>query len=489
MNSTRIRRPYYRGLLLSPVLILLFALCVQAQGNFVYVNNNTINNTVTALSVGPDGTLTEIAGSPFQTGGSSFGASLFAVNSITAIVARNFLFAVNDGSGTIAAFSINPATGALTAVPGSPFPSGTGGTSLGISLAATPDGRLLIASNGNGTGIAVFSIASNGALTPIPGSPFPTFFLQPDGIKITPDGRFLAVASPVNERVAVFNIANDGTLSEIAGSSFFATGEVAGLEINCAGDLLFGGFGTFDAPTVAVFTIASSGALTPVPGSPFVGRSGNNSNSVLLSRDERFLFVSNTFSDSVSVFSVAPGGALSEIPGSPFPAGGSLATLQMDTNRAGNLLYVGLEEIPGGTNGVAVFTIASNGALTPVPGSPFPAGPSFGVTSMVAFPSKDCALFEFCLQDESSPTRRLQLDRSTGDYLFVDCAGLTIGGKGKLTVQGGVITLEHTASTGRVTARIDAASRRGTASIQVLSLGRTFTITDMNITNNTCSCP
>jgi hypothetical protein len=35
---------------------------------------------------------------------------------------RNLLFAANDGSGTIAAFTVNPFSGALRAVPGSRFP-------------------------------------------------------------------------------------------------------------------------------------------------------------------------------------------------------------------------------------------------------------------------------------------------------------------------------------------------------------------------------
>ena len=54
--------------------------------------------------------------------------------------------------------------------------------------------------------------------------------------------------------------------------------------------------------------------------------------------------------------------------------------------------------------------------------------------------------------------------------------------------KGVVITLQHVASGRRVQATIDTALKKGTASIQVFSPARTFTITDRNTANNTCQC-
>lgn len=97
------------------------------------------------------------------------------------------------------------------------------------------------------------------------------------------------------------------------------------------------------------------------------------------------------------------------------------------------------------------------------------------------------AAFDLCIQDDSNGNI-LQINTTTGDYQFTNCAGLTIGGTGTLTKRGGLITLQHNAADRRVMASIDTSTKRATASIQLFSQGRTFSITDRNITNNTCAC-
>jgi len=108
---------------------------------------------------------------------------------------------------------------------------------------------------------------------------------------------------------------------------------------------------------------------------------------VLLSPDDGKLFVSNQVSSSVTVFSVAAGGALTLVPGSPFPAPGSVDPSGMATNQAGTFLYTA--DINNVING---FSIAPSGALTSVPGSPFSNGfpGNFGLLSLAVFPPKSC---------------------------------------------------------------------------------------------------
>jgi len=210
---------------------------------------------------------------------------------------------------------------------------------------------------------------------------------QPDGIKVSPDGRFLSAASPSSDVVGMFTIAPNGALTPVPGSPFFAaaTGGVAGVDINCASNLLFGGEANFGGTHIDVFSIGSNGALTPVPGSPFNNPGiGSNSNVVVLSPADRHLFVSNQASNTITVFNVASDGTLSLVPGSPFADPGSQPTV-MATNEAGTLLYV---YTSGGA--VSVFRIATDGKLTPVPGSPF--FTNFGpVGGIAAFPSKNCS--------------------------------------------------------------------------------------------------
>jgi uncharacterized delta-60 repeat protein len=117
-----------------------------------------------------------------------------------------------------------------------------------------------------------------------------------------------------------------------------------------------------------------------------------------------------------------------------------------------------------------------------------------GLASSYAIDAGDFALarydantFDLCIQDDSSGSL-LQINTTSGEYQFSNCGGLTIGGTGTLTKRGSAITLQHTSSDRRVMATIDSATNRATASLQLFSQGRTFSITDRNITNNTCAC-
>jgi sugar lactone lactonase YvrE len=324
-------------------------------------------------------------GSPFLTGGTGV-----ASNRITTAIVKNFLYAGNSGSNNVSAFSVNPTTGVLTPVPDSPFATGGSADSLGIPLATTPDDSFLIAANALSLNITVYSIAANGALSPVPGSPFPAgpggF---PDGIKVTADGKFLAVARPnAPNVVSMFSISATGGLTPVPGSPFPAggTGVATGVDCNCNSNHLFVGEANPGSTIVSVQAIALNGALSPIPGSPFIGP-GSNSNVVLLSPDDSKLFVSNQNSNTVTAFSVAASGALTLVPGSPFPAPGSLEPSGMATNQAGTFLYSAAlnNEING-------FSIAPSGALTSVPGSPFSNGfpGSFGLLSLAVFPPKSC---------------------------------------------------------------------------------------------------
>jgi hypothetical protein len=96
--------------------------------------------------------------------------------------------------------------------------------------------------------------------------------------------------------------------------------------------------------------------------------------------------------------------------------------------------------------------------------------------------------FDICLQDDSSRDI-LRINSTTGEYQFIGCiSGLMLSGTGRLTSGGGIITLQHSLSDRRLLARLDIARNRGTASIQIFSLGRTITITDRDTSNNSCAC-
>ncbi|MHB1669508.1 MAG: lactonase family protein [Thiomonas sp.] len=123
---------------------------------------------------------------------------------------------------------------------------------------------------------------------------------------------------------------------------------------------------------------ASTGALTEVPGSPFAA--GSLPDSVTVNPAGTFAYVVSQYSDSgsnhgsVSVYRIhASTGTLTPIPGSPFAAGPYPSSFAI--NPAGTFAYVP-SGIPGmGSGAISAYRInASTGALTDVPGSPFAAG-------------------------------------------------------------------------------------------------------------------
>jgi 6-phosphogluconolactonase (cycloisomerase 2 family) len=387
-------RPWIRGFLLSSVLTFLFATNLYAQNNFVYTNDDvglSGQNTVSGFAVAGNGVLTRLPDSPFPTGGTGGGGGPFAVNRATTCSAQNLIYVSNAGSNDVGGFSVNPSTGSLALVPGSPFP--TGGSSGGaIALACTPNGQFLMAANNGSSDITVFRIGSDGALAPIVGSPF-AIDSAPTGIKISPDGTFLAVALVGIDAMAMFSIAADGTLAAVPSSPFSGAGvgALAGVDINCGGKVLFGGASNDQTTIINVFDIDTNGALKPLPDSPFpppfppfpaLGV-GINSNVVLLSPNERLLFVSNQQSQSVTVFAVAANGSLSPVAGSPFVAPGSIFPTGMATDQAGNFLYV------ADGRSIYGYSVANNGVLTSV-GSPVLTDRPGHSLSLTSFPRKTC---------------------------------------------------------------------------------------------------
>src|SRR6185369_1467290 len=71
--------------------------------------------------------------------------------------AQNLLYVSDIGTGQIYAYSLNTATGSLTAVPGSPFSNASGQSIQG--LATDPAGKFLYATEPNSNQVAAFAIA------------------------------------------------------------------------------------------------------------------------------------------------------------------------------------------------------------------------------------------------------------------------------------------------------------------------------------------
>jgi hypothetical protein len=373
---------------------VLLAAAAWGQG-FVYVNDNLDAsfegpNTVSGFSVGTDGALIELPGSPFVTGGSGAISGASGANRVVVSRPRNLLFASNDGSPSISVFGIDPVSGALTPAPGSPFPT-AGLVGSGMSLAVTPNGRFLMAGNTRVAEVRVFSVGAMGALTAVPGSPFPLpANTMTRSLQVTADGRLLAVALQRDRRVfavpgavAMFTIASDGRLDPVGGSPFptGGAGVASSVAIDHEGHFLYAGEDTgSDVATVDGFSVGGAGDLTTVPGSPFSPSQVLDSSVAVLSPDGRRLFVSNESSHAISVFSVEADGRLTG-PSTPFSvASRDTFPAGLAVNDAGTELFVATF-----INTIEAFGIDEHGTLSPVAKSPFSTSQPFSLLQSIAF--------------------------------------------------------------------------------------------------------
>ena len=373
------------------LLALASPVMLQAQ-NFVYVTNRTATtNSVSAFAVDAGGVLTSVPGSPFSTGGAGANVLCAAVDRITVSPSRNLLFVANSGDQTISVFSINATTGALTAVAGSPFASGlTPDACAGISLAATPDGNFLMASS-NGT-IKTFNVAATtGVLTPA--TSLSGLLTPMVGMKISGDGRFLAVSHQLS--VSIFTIASDGSLTAVAGSPFprTGTGLIGGLEFNCDGTLLYAGEGGATGSITDAWSVGATGSLSPIAGSPF-SATGSDSNVVFLTPDNNILLQSNQGSSDLNSFTVNADGTISSIGSFNIAAGHVPAGLSSDNS--GLFLYAADDAF-----GLAVFNIIPGTAPTLVADNPITSAGQ--VQGVAAFPPRSCAHTDFSISQAASP--------------------------------------------------------------------------------------
>jgi 6-phosphogluconolactonase (cycloisomerase 2 family) len=361
------------------LVLMLLPTVLFAQAAFVYTNNNEgfVANTISAYSVDGNGALTQLANSPFLTGGTGNDSNGF-ISSNRILACGNFLYASNGFSGDVSAFSID-SSGNLTATAGSPFAAG-GTTFYGISLANVRC-DFLFAANGDAAEIFAFQIGSDGALAPVAGSPF-AVASQPNSLKASPDGKFLA-ASLTNlgsGGIAMFSVGGDGTLSDVPGSPFAissANQTPSGVYINFDSNLLF----VAELSTaVDVFNIASDGTISLAVGSPFTTPRGNVS--AVLSPDDQFLFTSDLMTEASS-FQVVARGALNTTAGSPFSTG-LVNSSGVSINSSGTQLFVS----DFSSSSLSVMSVASDGTLSLASGSPVSTGHSSGLFSLAAYPPK-----------------------------------------------------------------------------------------------------
>ena len=243
---------------------------VTGTGGFSYVAN--AEGSVSTYGFSANGTVaTEISGSPFPAGS---GPVAMAASGVPPL-----LYVANSRSNTVSGFSVDESSGVLTPLAGSPYAAGQGAASIVIAPTPGPNSlgaRLVLVANGLSNNVSVFSVASDGILSPVPGSPFAVGG-PPSSVAIATNlmpMKFTYVTIPALNQIAGFSINGaTGVLTPLANSPFSVDIEPSSAVAAAGGQFLY--VISTGANSMSVYSIdQNSGALTPVSGSPFaVGQS------------------------------------------------------------------------------------------------------------------------------------------------------------------------------------------------------------------------
>ena len=321
----------------------------------VYVNNNTAgHNTVSGFDRHADGTLTPIAGTPFDAGGAGAGIVIGSAGALQRSADGRYLLAVDTAANDVSVLKIRP-DGSLRLVDET---SSNGTTPISIAV----HGRLVYVANtgAGGSNYTGFTLNAGGHLSPIAGSTvsLPDTAL-PGQVLFSDDGRHL-VGTEVGPNVGPsfidsFVVGADGRLTAAPGSPFpaqkigpfgsqFRPTDPSQLFVSNAHD--GGGNGT-----VSVYHVASDGTLTAITGSPFADFQTAPC-WVAISHDGATLYAINTGSSTVSSYAISADGTLS-LAGSTALTGTGLRPFDAALDPTDGFLYV----VDAGAAKITVFAV------------------------------------------------------------------------------------------------------------------------------------
>jgi 6-phosphogluconolactonase (cycloisomerase 2 family) len=205
-----------------------------------------------------------------------------------------------------------------------------------------------------------FTISSNGGLTAIAGSPFPTPS-QSDPLVADPQGRFLYSAEGGSHTVTVFQInSTSGALTASPNSPFNMGDNITNVAVDASGKYLYASVGSHGTIVYGFSVNQTTGDLTALPTSPFffdeAALIGHPKNSYLL----------GTAGGAVNTFAVDPNSGTLTLAATYAPPA---EVGQLVIHPSGNYVYS--FTVPPST--LQAFALDASGNLTPLTGSPYTA--------------------------------------------------------------------------------------------------------------------
>lgn len=337
---------------------LLFLCLATARAGYLYaLNDDPAGSRVYGFEVNETtGALTALPGFPVSTG--ALGGNALVSERMTVDRLNNRLYVINDGSNSVSAYSINPATGALAELPFSPI--GLDNATWN-SIDVHPSGSPLVVGDGSTSAgrIASFQITAQTA-TAAAGSPYPINPASAFSSVFSRDGSYVYIGGNSGAVFAGFSVNSaTGVLTALPGSPFSSTtNNPIAYAFDSTGRL----FTVTTTPQLHVFTF-SAGIPSPVSGNPFTPGGMTQRRYGLVHPNDKYYLVAGNSNNTVGVFHIGGTGSsttVAPVAGSPFAAGGTTAN-SLALNQAGTFLYVGNRL----SRNITSFAFnASTGALT-----------------------------------------------------------------------------------------------------------------------------
>jgi 6-phosphogluconolactonase (cycloisomerase 2 family) len=283
------------------------------------------------------------------------------------------LYLASAGDNQVAGFAINSTSGALTALPGSPYASGSG---AGAIPAFSPNGKFLYVMDQGTTGATAntvfgYAIGSDGSLTAIAANGFAAG-THPSWIVFTPNGNFAYVSDEGQDAISAYSVnATTGALTPLSTPTFATDEHPEDLTIDATGTHLYAPVANgATAGAVDWFPINADGTLGARSSIP----AGVTPLYLDIDPAAPYAYVSSSGGAEVYGYSInATTGALTAVAGSPFSTGAGSLPQFITIDPSGKFGYTANE----GTANISGFAVnATTGALTAVPGSPAAAGMS-----------------------------------------------------------------------------------------------------------------
>jgi 6-phosphogluconolactonase len=271
------------------------------------MTNDTVKNEVLAYERLLDGRLN--LKQRLATGGRGSGGTtvpLQSQGSLTLSGNRDLLLAINSSSGTISSFRL------LDGLPVLVDQEPTGGSEP--VAVAEHNGKVYVLNAGGNGAIVVFGTDNVGRLHQLPGSTVHLTATHSGGssISVSPDGKSLAVIEKVPNNIDILPIDPDGKLGVLVVNHSLTPGVFSG-SFTPTGKFLVSENqpGGTDVSSISSYTVNANGTITAISQSlPTLG-DGNCWN--VITPNGKYIYADNSATATIAGFSIASNGALSPV--------------------------------------------------------------------------------------------------------------------------------------------------------------------------------